>query len=221
MKVIRKRSEELQETILGNPQLLKALSDKIAEVLGDRIKLPGNATYVFVPQVYRRPTFWPEVYAAPSSVVYIPFGGAGPLDPHFALKLDQDRIAHQIPQHMVRDANPLPAKVVNMRMEILRDPELFLPLSEGLAGVLAEHGIKFARDETYAFIPVMVKKPLFSGELVAINPQPEPPGILFHGIWQHHHAEELEYEFDPGVIIDGIPAPEVLQALEQQRIAYG
>ena len=30
-----------------------------------------------------------------------------------------------------------------------------------------------------------------------------------------------EYEFDPGVIIDGIPAPEILQALEQQRIAYG
>ena len=220
MKVISKRSEELQQAILGNPELLKALSEKIAEVLGERIALPENATYVFVPRVYRRPVFWPEVYVTASIRDYIPFGGAGPLDPHFALKLDKDRIAHQIPTQLVRDSNPLPAKVVNMRLEILRDPELFLPLSEGLAEVLAEHGISFAKDETFAFVPVVVKKPVFSGELAAVSPKPEPPQIVAHGMWHHYHADQAEFEFDPGVIIDGVPAPEILQALEQQRIAY-
>lgn len=216
MKVIRKRSEELQEIILGSPDLLKALSEKIAGVLGDQIKLPKNASYVFIPRVYRRPTFWPEVYVAASYMEHIPFGGAGPLDPQVAKQLNEIRIPYQA----VEDSNPLPPRV-NMRMEILRNPELFLQLSEGLAGVLAGHGITFSKDETYAFIPVVVKKPVFAGQLATVSPKPEPPQLAANGLWQHYHIDEEEFEFDPGVIIDGIPAPEVLQALEQQRIAYG
>ncbi len=219
MKLIHKRSEELQQTILGSPALLKELSEKVAEVLDDRIKLPENATYVFVPRVYSQPTFWPEVYATASVREYIPFGGAGPLDPQIAHKLNEGRITYQA----VKDSNPLPARP-SLRMDILRSPELFLQLSETLAGVLAEHGVTFGKEETFAFVPVVVKKPLFAGQLAAATPfpLPSPAAVIVaaaHRMWEHYHFEEFEFEFDPGVIIDGIPAPEILLALEQQRIA--
>jgi hypothetical protein len=86
--MIPKRSEELRQTILGSPALLKALSEKVADVLGDSVALPENTTYVFVPRVYSRPTFWPEVYATASVRERIPFGGAGPLDPEIAKVMD-------------------------------------------------------------------------------------------------------------------------------------
>lgn len=218
MKTIRKRSEELQQTILDSPALLKDLSEKVAEVLGNRITLPENATYVFVPKVYSRPTFWPEVYATASLRERIPFGGAGPLDPQIAKQLNEGRITYQ----MAKDPTPEPSRS-SLRMDILRNPELFLQLSEAFAGVLAEHGVTFNKDETFAFIPVVVKKPVFAGQLAAGTPLPDPPAmyatmIAAHSLWEHYHIEE--FEFDPGVIIDGIPAPEILLALEQQRIRY-
>ena len=95
MKMIPKRSEELRQSILGSPALLKALSEKVADVLGDSVALPENTTYVFVPRVYSRPTFWPEVYATASVRERIPFGGAGPLDPEIAKVMDQERITYQ------------------------------------------------------------------------------------------------------------------------------
>ena len=220
MKVIRKRSEELQQTILMSPALLQDLSEKVAGLLGDRVELPEGATYVFVPRVYSRPTFWPEVYAMGSFRERIPFGGAGPLDPQVAKQLNEVRIPYQAAE----DSNPLPARF-SLRRDILRNPELFLQLSEALAEVLAQHGVTFAKDETFAFIPVVVKKPVFAGQLAAGTPMPIPPSmprmmVAAHRRWEHYHYHEFEYEFDPGVIIDGIPAPEILQALEQQRIAY-
>jgi len=229
MKEIRNRSDELQQTILGSPALLKALSEKVAAVLGDRVELPDDTTYVFVPKVYSRPTFWPEVYATGSKLEVIPFGGAGPLDPEIAKVMDQERITYQTQQEPGTDPtpwklgpDPVPWRSA-LRRAILRSPELFMQLSESMAAVLAEHGVTFARDETFAFVPVLVKKPVFAGEMAASPTLPLPPPRLaarfaVHAGWAHHHADEFVWEFDPGVIIDGIPAPEILQALEQQRI---
>ena len=227
MKEIRKRSEELQQTILGSPALLQALSDKVAAVLGDRVELPDNTTYVFVPKVYSRPTFWPEVYATGSKLEVIPFGGAGPLDPEIAKIMDQERITYQAqqepdPEPWKAGPDPTPWRSA-LRKAILRSPELFMQLSESMTAVLAEHGVTFARDETFAFVPVLVKKPVFAGDMVASPTLPLPPPRLaahlaVHAEWLHHHLDEYEWEFDPGVIIDGIPAPEILVALEKMRL---
>ena len=217
MKMIPKRSEELRQSILGSPALLKALSEKVADVLGDSVALPENTTYVFVPRVYSRPTFWPEVYATASVRERIPFGGAGPLDPEIAKVMDQERITYQSKE----EPDPEPWRS-RLRKEILRSPQLFMQLSQVMAKVLAEHGITFARDETFAFVPVLVKKPVFAGELATPTIPLPPPRLAamfsVHSWWERHHAEEFEWEFDPGVIIDGIPAPEILLALEKQRI---
>jgi hypothetical protein len=221
MKVIEKRSEELQQAILSNPALLSELSEKVAGVLGGRVSLPEGATYVFVPRVYSRPTFWPEVYATASVSEYIPFGGAGPMDPHVARQLNEMRISFQA----VKDPTPEPAGSSFLRKEILRNPELFMQLSETIAGVLEQHGVGFAKDETFAFIPVVVNKPIFSSQPTWGTPMPIPPSkpvmrAAVGSAMAHFDYYEFEYEFDPGTIINGIPAPEILQALEQQRIAY-
>lgn len=221
MKVIEKRSEELQQAILSNPALLSELSEKVAGVMGGRVTLPEGTTYVFVPRVYSRPTFWPEVYATASVRERIPLGGAGPLDPQIAKRLNETRISSQA----VEDPTPEPASSSFLRTEILRNPELFMQLSETIAEVLAQHGVGVAKDETFAFIPVAVSKPVFSSQLTWTTPLPLPPSkpvmrAAVGSAMAHFDYYDFEYEFDPGTIINGIPAPEILQALEQQRIAY-
>ena len=232
MKVIRKRTEELQQAIIRNPNLLKDLSQTVAEVIGERIQLPENATYVFVPRVYSRPAFWPEVYAMASIWERIPFGGAGPMDPQIAIRLDKDRIAYQA----IKDPTPEPCRPSSgptpepsqpsLREDILRNSDLFVPLSMAIAKVLANHNITFNTNETFAFIPVAVIKPVFTGQIAAGTPMPIPPSLpammmAEQRMWRLYYAEEFDLELDPGVIIDGIPAPELLVALEQQRIGFG
>lgn len=224
MKILQKRSKELQQSIVRNQDLLKDLSHIIDKMMSGRIELPDDKTYVFVPRVYSRPVFWPEIYTAASIRERIPFGGAGPLDPQLAVLLDKDRISTA----RILDPTPEPAKT-DLRTQILNDPKLFLQLSEALTEVLSKHDVSFEANETFAFIPVVVDKPMFKGQLAAGTPMPIPPSVQAmimaeRRLWEIHLTEELEFdfeiEFDPGVIIDGIPAPEILVALEQVRIKY-
>ena len=209
MKLIADRTEELQQGILRNPSLLKELSQTVAKVIGEKIALPTDTTYVFVPRVYSRPTFWPEVYAMASVLEHIPFGGAGPIDPQIAKYLEKDRMAHHATKDSTSESNP-----TSMREDILKNPKLFMPLSEAIAKVLANHNVTFKANETFSFIPVVVKKPIFNGQVTAVAPLAE------NSIWELNHTEELDVVLDPGIIINGIPAPDLLVALEQQRIGW-
>jgi hypothetical protein len=227
MKINRKRSEELQQTIMSSPALMRELSEKVAELLGDHIALAEGTSYVFVPRVYTRPVFWPEVYTAASVVERIPYGVAGPLDPLIAKRLNKMRFSYKA----VTDPTPEPAgptpqpSAALLRKAIMNKPELFMQLSESIAEVLTQHGVTFAKDETFAFIPVVVNRPLFNGQLAATTPIPVPPTKPAHLVALGNAMVEIEDDgFDfgtiPGVIINGIPAPEILLALEKQRIAY-
>ena len=143
------------------------------------------------------------------------------MDPQIAIHLDKDRIAYQA----VEDPTPEPIQP-NLREDILRNSDLFVPLSEAIAKVLANHNITFNTNETFAFIPVSVIKPVFTGQITAGTPMPIPPSLpamlmAEQRMWKLYYAEEFDLELDPGVIIDGIPAPELLVALEQQRIGFG
>nr|MCU0296526.1 hypothetical protein [Candidatus Nanopelagicales bacterium] len=62
MKELTERSRELQDNILRNQALLRDLSERVAQVLKGQVELPEDTMYLFVPKVYRRPLFLPEVY---------------------------------------------------------------------------------------------------------------------------------------------------------------
>lgn len=224
MKVLPKRSEELQQAIVRNQKLLDNLSNRIAEVLKENgIKLADDYTYVFVPQVYRKPVFRPEIYIAASSrIPFPPIGVAGPLDPQFAVIINKDRISKATINAPVSEPG-LPS----LRKDILKNPDLFLALSESIAEIFSKHNIKFSVDETFAFIPLVVEKPFFEGQLTADESLPikSAHSLLRAGMdknWPQLQVESFDWDsiFDPGVIIDGIPAPEILVALERQRIGF-
>ena len=225
MKVLPERSEELQQAIVRNQELLKNLSNRIAEVLKKNgIKLADDYTYVFVPQVYRKPVFRPEIYIASSSLKpFPPIGVAGPLDPQFAVIINNDRIRTVTTK---KDPTPEPA-LPSLRKDILKNPDLFLALSESIAEIFSHHNIKFNTDETFAFIPLVVKRPLFEGQLAADDPVPVTSAhslvtAVIDNPWAQLQVDSFDWDsvFDPGVIINGIPAPEILVALERQRIGF-
>jgi hypothetical protein len=177
------RSEELRDRIIKDEKLLKDLSETISGILKGNVKLEEDETFAFVPLVYKKPLFAPEVFWTSEGVIEkIPsFGIAGPLDPEFAVVLEK---------HRVRDDEPLPVGK-SLREQILGNKVLLNELSVGISEVFRAHGVAFENDETYAFLPVVFKKPVFAPETVPwkpigihafsdaspvmLGPQPEPP----------------------------------------------
>ena len=174
------RSEELRNNIIKNEKLLRELSETISGILKGKVKLNDDETFAFVPLVYKKPVFMPEIFASVDSIAKIPsFGIAGPLDPDILDVLEKFRVKYD---------DPVPIK--SLREQILSNKVLLNELSISILEVLREHGVAFESDETYAFMPVVFKKPIFgpelfaslplpipvpSASLVMLGPQPEPP----------------------------------------------
>ncbi|MCW3137240.1 MAG: hypothetical protein N2V76_02230 [Methanophagales archaeon] len=164
-----KRSEELRDRIIKDEKLLRDLSETISGILKGKVKLEEDETYAFVPLVYKKPTFSPEIFTSAVPIEKIPFGGAGPLDPDILVVLEKFRL---------RNDDPVPIK--SLRKQILGNRALLKELSEGIFRVLTEHGVAFETDETYAFMPVVFKKPVFDHELFTssrvrvFDPHPDP-----------------------------------------------
>lgn len=174
------RSEELRERIVKDRGLLNELSETISEILKDNVKLEGDETYAFIPIVFKKPIFAPEIFTSDYAIERIPFGGAGPMDPDILKTLEKYRI---------KADDPVPIR--SLREQILSNRSLLKRLSEGISKVFKDYGVKFETDETYAFLPIEFKKPVFSPEpvpwipqganiftdipLVMLGPQPEPP----------------------------------------------
>ncbi len=169
MQEMIERSEELRNRIIKDEKLLKDLSDTISKILKGKVKLEDDETFAFVPLVYKKPIFMPEIFTSyEATIEKIPsFGIAGPLDPDVLGVLEKFR---------VRDDDPVP--ITTLREQILSNKALLNELSVGISKVFRAHGVAFESDETYAFLPVVFKKALFGPELfssVMISPQPEPP----------------------------------------------
>ena len=175
------RSEELRDRIIKDEKLLRDLSETISGILKGKVKLEEDETFAFVPLVYKKPIFAPEIFTSEDAIEKIPsFGIAGPYDPDILVVLERYRI---------RDDDPVPIK--SLREQILGNRALLKELSEGISKVLMQHGVAFETDETYAFLPVVFRKPVFSPEPVPwktigisafadaspvmLSPQPEPP----------------------------------------------
>ena len=167
------RSEELRDRIIKDEKLLRDLSETISGILKGNVKLEEDETYAFVPLVYKKPVFMPEIFTSEDAIGQkIPsFGIAGPYDPDILGVLEKYRIW---------DDDPVPI-IKSLRKQILGNKVLLKELSEGISKVLTEHGVAFENDETYAFLPVVFKKPVFGHELFTsshvFEPDPDP--------WRH------------------------------------
>ena len=162
------RSEELRDRIIKDEKLLRDLSETISGILKGNVKLEEDETFAFVPLVYKKPIFAPEIFTSESPIEKIPsFGIAGPYDPDILGLLEKFRI---------RADDPVPIK--SLREQILGNRALLKELSEGISKVLMQHGVAFETDETYAFMPVVFKKPVFGHELFTslhvFDPHPDP-----------------------------------------------
>lgn len=164
------RSEELRNNIIKNEKLLRDLSETISEILKGKVKLKDDETFAFVPLVYKKPVFMPEIFASVDIIGKIPsFGIAGPLDPDYLDILEKFRVKYD---------DPVP--ITSLREQILNNKVLLNKLSISILEVLREHGVTFESDETYAFMPVVFKKPIFGPELFASSPVPQlVPGASF------------------------------------------
>jgi len=214
MKELRERSRALQEAILRNKALLAELTERVAGVLKGKVEVPEDQVYVLVPKVYRRPIFLPEVFMAAVDQGEIDdrIGLVGPYDPWVVKILDKQRIAF----HSVEKGNADDAYAADLREQILADPALFSELSHTVAGVLQEHGIALAPDETYAFDTVTLRRPIFEGE-VSATPFPLPKPSEASGGRFAAYRRRPELELMPRWF-EGIPAPEMLVVLERMRL---
>jgi hypothetical protein len=213
MKELIHRSRQLQDSIMGNKALLGELCERIAQVLDGRVELPDDQTYVFVPRVYRRPLFLPEIFVAaqPLGTGPIPRPEPGPYDPWIVKILDRERL------DIATAAGPDPTPWKDLREQIMADQALLAELSDAIAGVLGNHGVALAADETYAFEAVTAAKPRFSSQLAATPMQIlRPPRATSRSMALFERYEQLD--FIPRWY-EGVPAPELLAALETQRLA--
>ena len=156
----------------------------------------------------------------------IPYCG-GP-DPRFLLVLEDFRVKKDLDEPV-----PIIRTSESFIKQIVRDEELLNEFSKSVFGILKRREITFEGDEGCVFAPVVFETPIFAqkvavaeqsqqirgfGPQIYADPTPEPaiqvrpfPGII-----------EAPWGPTPGVIIDrwwwiGIPAPEMLQALDVMR----
>jgi hypothetical protein len=166
----------------------------------------------------------------------IPFPQCGPMDP-FSLKiLEKIRIRKQLSD------DPIPIRTSDQLMRrIVGNRKLMRALSEGIFEILQGNGIRFNRREGCVFTPVIFQAPIYAQKVgqaakfaeirgfgpqlyASADPTPEPAAAAmkpFPGIIEMQQGRTLF----PGVIIDrwwwiGIPAPELLEALQIMRKYY-
>jgi hypothetical protein len=212
MKELTERSRELQDNILRNQALLRDLSERVAQVLKGQVELPEDTMYLFVPKVYRRPLFLPEVYMTAIDPDLFPWPQPfpGPLDPWIVHILEKERLPTA-----GKRADPTPEPATPLQAQILGNPALFVALSEGIAEVLARHGVTLGPDETYGFAAVTMRRPIFSGEVQSpVIPIPPPRPTLTR--WRTWHGAQEQLRIPRW--FEGIPVPELLVELDRMRL---
>jgi len=119
--------------------------------------------------------------------------------------------------------------------QILGNKALLHELSEAVSSALKAHGVAISEDVMYVFSPVVYNRPTFAHEvfmdvtpMVAAGPHPDPSSPVVVAdptpdpspepaiIAARHMASEL-VSWRIARPIDGIPAPELLYALDMFR----
>ncbi len=225
MKENLRNSSELRDRIIRDKELLRDLSEKIAKILEGKVEIGEDETYTFVPFVYEKPIFAPEIFAGPVRRV-----GETESSPQWQcwwpwwwIGLPAPEILRHLEKYRVTELTPEPD--MPLGEQIIRNKELLGELSEAVSTVLKEHGVVISEDVTYIFSPVVYKKPTFVHEMfmrvnqskfeamVFADPTPEPARRL---LWASAVYSPV-IPLPPPMPIDGIPAPELLYALEKFR----
>lgn len=217
-------SEELRDRIVRDEKLLKDLSEKISEILHGNVEIGEDEAYTFVPFVFKKPVFAPEVLLGPNM-------------------LDNDRLPwwwweglpvpellEALEQYRLNEFTPKPD--MPLQKQIIGNRELFRELSECVSNVLKEHGVVISEDVTYVFSPIVYKKPIFAPEmLMCVIPsqfvtimsadQIKATPIPLPGPAKWLMASEVYspvIPLPPPTPVDGIPVPELLYALDRFRL---
>jgi len=158
----------------------------------------------------------------------------GPLDPVSLEYLERLRIVENVAD------DPVPIRTSGELMRrIVGDRKLMYALTEALFPVLEEARIRFGKKEGCVFTPVVFQSPIYAQKVGAArrttdmpgfgpqlyasaDPTPEPAAMRMKPLPGIIEVGGRKTRLVPGVIIDrwwwvGIPAPELLRALEVVR----
>lgn len=160
----------------------------------------------------------------------------GIVDPTTLRILEKYRIADIVFDDPIPVADdPLPPPGERFMKQIVGNKALLTELSDSMFKILGESGIKFEQGEGCVFTPMLFEKPVYAqkvplpkgemlsgfGPQILADPTPQPASVRLRplpGI-----IEVPRIGPTPGVVIDrlwwwiGIPAPEMLRALEVMR----
>lgn len=170
---------------------------------------------------------------------------SGPLNPEVYRELDKLRVSTNI---MKSSPDPVPPKIQDSEdliKQIVNDPKLIEELNEVIFGTLKTKGITFSETKGCVFTPAVFEKPThaqIAGTLEdvkqvrgfgpKIHAEPAMSSMMkkkpFPGIIESKliSSAKISKFTMPGVMIDqrwwiGIPAVEILNALETIRSYYG
>jgi len=214
-------SEELRDRIIRDEKLLRDLSEKIAEILKGKVEIGEDEAYTFVPFVYEKPVFAPEIFTGPVRRV-----GKTERLSWWWIGLPAPEILQHLEKYRVTELTPEPG--MPLGEQIIGNKELLRELSVGVSSVLKAHGVAISDDVMYVFSPIVYKKPTFAHEMfmsvspskfapmVFADPTPEPARWL----WASAVYTPV-IPLPPPTPIDGIPAPELLYALEKLEFRIG
>jgi hypothetical protein len=224
MKEKIENSEELRDRIVRDEKLLSDLSEKISEILHGKVEIGEDEAYTFVPFVFKKPVFAPEVLLGPNML------DTKHLSWWWWAGLPVPELLEALEQYRLNELTPEPG--MPLAKQIIGNKELFRELSECVSSVLKEHGVVISEDVMYVFSPIVYKKPIFapemlmsvipsqfltimSGDQIKATPLPLP------GPAKWLLASEVYtpvIPLPPPTPVDGIPAPELLYALDRFRL---
>jgi hypothetical protein len=235
-------SDGLRRRIVGDSRLQHELADTVDAVLKDRVLLDGGLAYTFVPLVAERPITAGDLFATylgpqPEPPDYPAWARGHYVNPQPEppLPVNLTKIFHKpepdpwvvrwpwigvpspellqrLERHRISDVasgdGPHPARSAEeLAYRIMADRALTCALSRGIGSVLSRHGVVLAAGKNYSFVPVVYERPEFAGE--AMSPCAAMPWIRDRsgGATAAGWATQL----------DGIPPPELLRSLTDER----
>lgn len=171
--------------------------------------------------------------------LHLPY--CGPLDPITLVRLEKIRIPNIVARSsesriLKSSQDPIPTtRVKTMKQfmdQIMGRKELLSEFSESVFGALKEHGIELGKNEGCVFTPVLFETPIFAQKVAVSKKLPAihefGPQVLGSPALQS--TSDMEIESLPGIIEYGkvqtvgaiinkrwwigIPAPEILRALD-------
>jgi hypothetical protein len=239
MKELPERCQEFEAQILGNKELLQGLSQGIAEVLNKyEVNIAEDETYIFEPHIYVKPRFLPQVFANTTqqhAAYFDPEKGQPP--PEIVAALEKYRISERVGtgnlreqivgnKVLYRELGEKIADVLEQHDVKLQDNETYLFVAYTFKKPVFAQEV-FPRAGSVELFRV--------ADVKAFNPQPEPPAsaVRFSPrifladqplvLWPWTLADWIRPRPIQGLPdwrrpIRGIPAPDILQHLEQLRI---